>query len=399
MIPISAALKAHLQQPYQTTCTGWLCGLTDDDGNIWRVLGFTDHDQPITFNLESWMAGFGLPSLPGIAGTGSVVYSAVAGYTKTDIASSGALNVDNLEVDGILVSPSITEDDLRAGLWDFAYITIFTINWADLTQGALIQRSGTLGEVTIERGAFKAKLRGVAQAYSRVIIELTTPSCRAKLGDARCKVDLTPFTVSSTLTGVEPGPYPRTLYDTARTEPGPSAGVAITGITTANPGVVSLSAPLGLPSGSPITIAGVLGMTEVNTVTVARNVASDGLSFEIGDTSSFSSYTGGGTVIGLGSGSGYFDNGVITFTSGDNSAAGAAGRNLSMEVQSYVPGQWTLELPMPYLPQVGDAYTMHAGCDYSLATCRDRFNNIVNMRAEPYVPGVDRLVQVGKQGG
>jgi hypothetical protein len=70
-----------------------------------------------------------------------------------------------------------------------------------------------------------------------------------------------------------------------------------------------------------------------------------------------------------------------------------------MEVQSYVPGQWTLELPMPYLPAIGDTYSMHAGCDYSLETCRDRFSNLVNMRAEPYVPGVDKLVQIGKQGG
>jgi len=394
MIPISAALKAHLAQPYQTTATCWLVGLTDDDGNIIRVLGFTDHDQIITFNLESWMTGFGIPAtLPGIEGTGSVAYSAVAGYTKTDIATSGALNVDNLEVDGILVSPSITEDDLRAGLWDFAYITIFTVNWADLSQGALIQRTGTLGEVTIERGAFKAKLRGVTQAYSRVIIELTTPSCRAKLGDARCKVDLTSFTVTGALTGVEAAAFPRTLYDTARTEPGPSAGIAITAITKANPGHVTLAAPLGLPSGAPITIAGVVGMVEVNTVTTANNVASDGLSFDLPvDTSAFSAYVSGGTVIGLGSGSGYFDNGVITFTSGLNN-----GR--SMEVQSYVPGQWTLELPMPYLPAIGDTYSMHAGCDYSLQTCRDRFNNIVNMRAEPYVPGVDKLMQIGKQGG
>lgn len=387
MIPLSAALKAHFQQPYQTTSTCWLVMRTDG-----TVLGFTDHDQIITFNLETWMSGFGLAALPGIVGTGSVAYSAVAGYTKTDIASSGALNVDNMEVDGILVSPSISEADLTAGLWDDAAVAIFTVNWADLTQGALIQRVGTLGEVTIERGAFKAKLRGVTQAYSRVIIELTTPSCRAKLGDARCKVDLTPFTVTGSLTGVEPGLYPRTLYDTARTEPGPSAGVSITNITKANPGVVMLSAPLGLPSDSPVTISGVSGMVEVNTVTVARNVASDGLSFEIGDTSGFTSYSGGGTVIGLGSGSGYFDNGVITFTSGLNAG-------LSMEVQSYVPGQWTLELPMPYLPAIGDAYSMHAGCDYSLETCRDRFNNILNMRAEPYVPGVDRLVQIGKQGG
>ena len=384
MITISAALKAHLQQPYQTTSTCWLVERTDG-----TVLGFTDHDQIIVFNLESWMAGIGLPSLPGIAGTGSVNYSAVAGYTKTDIASSGALNVDNLEVDGVLVSPSITEADLNAGLWDYARISIFMVNWADLTMGALIYRSGTLGEVTIERGAFKAQLRGVAQAYSRVIVELTTPGCRAKLGDSRCTVDLGPFTVTGTLTGVDADN--RTLYDTARTEPGPSGGIAITNITQANPGVVTLVSPIGLPTGSPVTIAGVLGMTEVNTATSIRNPS--GSTFELPiDTTGFTAYSGGGTVTPLGSGSGYFDNGVITFTSGLNVG-------LSMEVQSYVVGQWILELPMPYALAIGDTYTMHAGCDYSFSTCKNRFNNVVNFRGEPYVPGVDKLMQIGKQGG
>lgn len=384
MITISAALKAHLAQPYQTTSTCWLTQRTDG-----TIHGFTDHDVPITFNLESWMAGVGLPSLPGISGTGSVIYSAVAGYTKTDIATSGALNVDNLEVDGVLVSPSITEDDLRAGLWDFSRITIFMVNWADLTMGAMIYRSGTLGKVTIERGAFKAQLMGVAQAYSRVIVELTTPSCRAKLGDSRCTVDLTPFTVTGTLTGVDADN--RTLYDGSRTEPGPTGGVVITNITRADPGVVTTATALGVPTGSPVTISDVAGMLEVNTVTTVRNPSA--LTFELPiDTTNFGAYVSGGMVTPLGSGSGYFDNGVITFTSG-------LCNGLSMEVQSYVPGQWVLELPMPYALAIGDTYTMHAGCDYSLTTCRDRFNNIVNMRAEPYVPGIDKLMQVGKQGG
>jgi hypothetical protein len=451
VIPISAAFKRELQRGAVRMCTIYRVALVNG-----TVLGFTDLDRDITWD----------------DGNGSVTYVALEGYQRTDIDTSGALNVDNLEIQGPLSSPSITESDLRAGLWDFAGIKISRVNWGDFfvrnpitsitrsgttatatvgstaalatgdtlliqgadqssynvqatitvtnsthftytvsgspvtpatgtlyyftRMGALVYRVGTLGEVTIERANFKAELRGLAQAYTRVIGQLTSPSCRTVLGSTLCTVNLVPFTVSSTLTGVASDQ--RTLYDTTRTEPGPSGGVTINSISKHNPGHVVLASALNLPNGAPITISGCLGMTEVNTVTVVNNIAGDGLSFDLDvDTTSFPTYTGGGTVTPLGSGSGYFDNGVLTFTSGLNAG-------FSMEVQSYVPGQITLELPVgpPYdgfaAPQAGDTYTMHAGCDYSMATCRDRFNNIINFRGEPYLPGTDKLMQVGKQG-
>lgn len=331
------------------------------------VLGFTDHDVDVIKD--------------------AVIYVAATGYTRTDIASGADLSVDNLEVGGMLRSPFITESDLRAGIWDFAKIKISLVNWADLTMGELILRAGTLGTVTVDRNKFKAELRGLTQAFTRIIGELTSPSCRAVLGDVRCKVDLTPFTVTSTLTSVSDDN--RTLGDTARTEAGPTGGINITGITKDNPGIVTLDAPLGLPAGAGVTISGVVGMTEVNTTTIAENPTGNQFSLPV-DTTSFGAYVSGGKVTPLGGDSGYFDNGVITFTSGLNTG-------LSMEIQSYVPGQFVLELPMPYPLSAGDAYTAHAGCDYSLATCRDRFSNVLNFRGEPYVPGVDRLMQIGKQ--
>jgi len=40
----------------------------------------------------------------------------------------------------------------------------------------------------------------------------------------------------------------------------------------------------------------------------------------------------------------------------------------------------------------GDEVELRAGCDKTLATCRDTFDNIYNMRAEPYVPGMDKVL-------
>jgi uncharacterized phage protein (TIGR02218 family) len=87
--------------------------------------------------------------------------------------------------------------------------------------------------------------------------------------------------------------------------------------------------------------------------------------------------------------SGYFDGGVITFTSGANNG-------FAMEVKSYVPGQISLHLPMPYPVAAGDTYSMVGGCDKSLRTCIDRYNNVVNFRGEPYLPGLDKVLQTGR---
>jgi len=364
MIPISGADKTALASPSGTYCTIWLVTRTDS-----QVFGFTDHDDDVTI--------------------GTQLYQSAVGYTRSDIEGHADLSVDNLENIGVLSSPAITEADLHAGVWDFAAVVISLCDWSDPPHAVLILRNGKLGEVTVDRGYFRAELRGMTQAYTRVIGELTSPMCRNDLGDARCTVDLTPFTVTGSLTGVNPDN--QTLYDTARTEPGPTGGVSITAVSKANPGVVTLAAGMGLPDGTPVTISACTGMTDINAVTLYRSPNEIAHTFQLGiDTTSYPAYTGSGICTPLGGDTGYFDFGVITFTSGNNVG-------LSMEVRCYVPGQITLQLPMPYQCQVGDAYTMHAGCDKSVTTCHDRFSNVVNFRGEPYLPGIDKIMQTGKQ--
>jgi uncharacterized phage protein (TIGR02218 family) len=84
---------------------------------------------------------------------------------------------------------------------------------------------------------------------------------------------------------------------------------------------------------------------------------------------------------------GYFNGGLITWATGAN-----AGR--SMEIKSHAAGGvFTLFLPMVSNIAVGDTADVIAGCDKSLATCRDTFDNVVNFRGFPHVPGNDRLFQ------
>ncbi|NNE45688.1 MAG: DUF2163 domain-containing protein, partial [Rhodothermales bacterium] len=91
---------------------------------------------------------------------------------------------------------------------------------------------------------------------------------------------------------------------------------------------------------------------------------------------------------GLGQAAGYFDYGKITFTSGDNSG-------LAMEVKAHTGGG-NIELwqPLPFAFQIGDTFEAVAGCDKTLATCRDKFSNLLNHGGFPHLPGEDELAKV-----
>jgi hypothetical protein len=165
---VSATLAAHLAGEVTTLATCWR--ITRLDG---REFLFTDHDRDLLFEGN--------------------VYKASAGYSRTAIANDSSLSVDNLDVEGVFDSVAITEQELRAGLFDQAEVRIFLVNWADPSMGSLRMRRGWFGEVTLsEQGVFRTELRGMTQALQQRIGELYSPECRADLGDYRCKVPIDP---------------------------------------------------------------------------------------------------------------------------------------------------------------------------------------------------------------
>jgi uncharacterized phage protein (TIGR02218 family) len=94
---------------------------------------------------------------------------------------------------------------------------------------------------------------------------------------------------------------------------------------------------------------------------------------------------------GLGSfASGWFDFGVVEWTSGANS-----GRRAEVAGHTFASGTATItliEAPVrPIAP--GDAFVITAGCDKRHATCRDRFGNAINFRGFPSIPGDDLVTR------
>lgn len=293
----SVAFKAHLALEVTTLCTCWQ--ITRRDGQSFY---FTDHDSDLLIS-------------------GSTYISAV-GYKRTALSADPSLAIDNLEVTGIFDSDTLVADDLRSGMFDFAEVHIFQVNWDILSQGIMRLRRGYLGEITmLPSGIFQGELRGLLQRLTTKVGEVYSDECRADLGDARCKVDLAP----------------------------------VTGFET------------------------VLAVTDSRVFQTTNSLVAF-------------------------AGPGWYNGGVLTWTSGNNN-----GR--SMEVKDWDFTQTvTLFLPMPRPVVVGDTLRMTPGCNKTLIHCRDKFNNVVNRRAEDYIPGIDAILQTptpkpssggksGKKGG
>ena len=80
----------------------------------------------------------------------------------------------------------------------------------------------------------------------------------------------------------------------------------------------------------------------------------------------------------VGKGDKYFSNGVITFTSGNNSG-------LSSTVKIHSGEVFELFLPTAFLLNPGDTFSVQAGCDKTAATCKSKFNNIINHGGFPHI--------------
>ena len=174
MKQVSSEMQAHLTQEVTTLCTCWKLKRRDGE-----KLCFTDHDVPVTFETDT--------------------YGAQSGFTPSAIEAHAGLNVDNLDVEGLLSAETITEADIQAGLYDFAEIDIFMLNYENPSMGMVKMRRGYLGEVSLNGQQFVAEVRGMTQRLSQTIGELYSPSCRASLGDTRCKVNIAARTYSASI--------------------------------------------------------------------------------------------------------------------------------------------------------------------------------------------------------
>lgn len=91
-------------------------------------------------------------------------------------------------------------------------------------------------------------------------------------------------------------------------------------------------------------------------------------------------------TVSLSEADGYWENGLITWTSGD-----AAG--LTSDIRTYTVGRIELLTPPPLGLSVGDSFILDVGCNKQISTCKNKFDNVVNFRGYGlHMPGRDELL-------
>jgi len=80
---------------------------------------------------------------------------------------------------------------------------------------------------------------------------------------------------------------------------------------------------------------------------------------------------------------GYFDYGIALFER-ENGI-------IEHNIKFYIDHTFELTLPAKIELKVGDNYYAIAGCDKSAKTCATKFQNIVNFRGEPHIPGMEKI--------
>lgn len=227
-------------------------------------------------------------------------YSPAGSTQRSSVRLSEGLQVDNLDIQGLLSTALITEADLLAGRYDYAEVLV-SVAFANLALPSIPLAKGRFGEVWFDQGGYRVEVNGLTQALQASIGESTSAACRAQFGDARCGASLATWRDTYTLASVADA---RTLV---------------------------LTGPNQLTAGT---------------------------------------YAGGLLEVMSGPATGW-----------------------KMEVKAWTAGSLTLGLylPLPVLPVAGNSMRVTAGCDKSLATCRDVFANVINFQGEPHVPGLDAL--------
>lgn len=210
MRTIPAPLLAHYAQP--TTTLAWALKITRRDA---QVFGWTGHDRDVVLDSVTYLSGPGLD--------------------VSSLVSSAGFAVDNAEITLLPDDAVITRADILAGRWDNAAFQLVRYNWATPSDGVDIVKRGTLGELRPARGAYVAEPRGLRQSLQQPVGPVSTKTCRARLGDAMCGINLASHTVTGTLTHVTSG---QVFRDSARAEAADHFGEGVLTFTSgANAGL------------------------------------------------------------------------------------------------------------------------------------------------------------------
>lgn len=166
---VPPALQAHLDSGATTTTL--LLKITPISPE-YPPIGVTALDRDIEYD-------------DGEGDSSGVVYHAAVGMVPKEIRQSLSMAVDNTEFQHLLAEYplALSEEDVVAGVYDFADFVLMLVNYEDLSMGHVELMRGQLGQMRVENGmAFWTEQTSMVKQLKQSIVEKDSLTCRATFG-------------------------------------------------------------------------------------------------------------------------------------------------------------------------------------------------------------------------
>lgn len=145
--------------------------------SLWKIvrtdgttLRFTDHDQDISID-------------------GDGTYTPQNGGNPSARQKLGGMKVRNMDLVGALDDSSITDSDLKAGLYRDAAVTETVVDWLFPWAGTICVNRYTVVGATFTGEHWQVQVSGVTQLLTQKVGRVYGRTCDHVLGDARCNRD------------------------------------------------------------------------------------------------------------------------------------------------------------------------------------------------------------------
>ena len=140
--------------------------------------------QPVTPGFVGYGATDTNRDLRYDPGDGERLFSASVGFDASEIQAKADLSVDNAEAKQLMpvYDFPINEEDIAAGIYDYAEFVVYLVNYENLTPGRhCVLQEGTIGKVSVRDDGLSVvnELRGLSAQLKQEICTKYTKTCRA----------------------------------------------------------------------------------------------------------------------------------------------------------------------------------------------------------------------------
>jgi uncharacterized phage protein (TIGR02218 family) len=134
---------------------------------------------------------------------GGNVYRAAPGMRPSQIEQNDRIESHSIDLSGAISSAAIDSDDIAAGRWDGAALTLMLANWDDPNAPVQVVATGRLGSLVQRGHEFAVELSGPLMQLDAAVGVATSPTCRAAFGDRDCRVALAQHSLTARVTAVD----------------------------------------------------------------------------------------------------------------------------------------------------------------------------------------------------